>query len=348
MAVKVSYKHGTKQTYLSLAERSPYSLYWCTDTKELFKGDDLYSDGVRTVESYVRLPAFEIAADGILYVCKDSGNGYVLNDTRDGWMQVIYSVDNETIGISENGFIVVKKVPIAAVDGLEARLSSIEQSIVSGAPIATTNVAGIVKASDEISVAEDGAMSVVAIPQSKVDGLEDRLSDIEAASVGGVHYKGSVPTFEDLPQDPSQGDLYEIEADNSEWCWNGEEWFEYGSASGLKPIARCDIDEAQFEISEDVLSIKSVDSSIVTYGEQSVQQALDDTIASITWEDMDGPTTSVDVAGGESVSEALQNIADGGVIAMSDGEVNEPINIDKGVSVKGANAGIPQNFKQEV
>lgn len=348
MAVKVAYKHGTKQTYLGLTERSPYALYWCTDTRELFKGDDLYSDGVRMVDSYTALPAFEIAADGILYVCKDSGNGYVLNESRDGWVHVIHSVDNETIGINENGFIAVKKVQISAIDGLEDRLTSIEQSVVSGAPIATTDVAGIVKASEEVAVAEDGAMSIVSIPQTKVDGLVARLENIEAAAVGGVHYKGSVPTFEDLPEDPTQGDLYEIETDNSEWCWNGEEWFEYGNTSGLKPIARCDINEAQFEISDDVLNIKSVDSAIVTYGEQSIKQALDDTIASITWEDMDGPTTPVDVAGGASVADALQNIADGGVIAMSDGEVSEALNIDKSVSVKGANAGIPQNFKQEV
>lgn len=348
MAVKVAYKHGTKQTYLSLTERSPYALYWCTDTKELFKGDDLYSDGVRIVESYAGLPAFEIAADGILYVCKDTGNGYVLNDTRDGWMQVIYSADNETIGINEDGFIAVKKIPIATVDGLEDRLTNIEQSVVAGAPIATNDTAGIVKASEEIAVAEDGTMSLVSIPQSKVSGLEERLNNIEAAAVGGVHYKGSVQTFEDLPEDPEQGDLYEVKSDNSEWCWNGEEWFEYGSASGLKPIARCDINEEQFEIAEDVLNIKSVDSSIVTYGEQSIKQALDDTIASITWEDMDGPTTTIDISGETSVSEVLQSIADGGVIAMSDGEVSEVLNIDKSVSVKGTNAGIPQNFKQEV
>ena len=47
MAVKVRYKQGTKQQYLALPERLSNALYWCTDTRELFKGDQLYSDGVR-------------------------------------------------------------------------------------------------------------------------------------------------------------------------------------------------------------------------------------------------------------------------------------------------------------
>lgn len=287
MAVKVLYKHGTKQTYLGLAERSPNALYWCTDTKELFKGDDLYSDGVRLVESYAGLPAFETAADGILYVCKDNGNGYVLDEARSAWIQVIFAVDNETIEVNENGLIAVKQVPIGSVDGLETRLAAIEGSVVAGAPIASNETAGIVKASAEVAVAEDGAMSIVSITQSKVDGLESRLDSIEAAAVGGVHYKGSVPTFDNLPIDATQGDLYEVEEDGSEWCWNGEEWFEYGSASGLKPIARCDINEQQFEISGSVLNIKAVDSNIVLYGEQSVKKTIDDIVATITWEDMD-------------------------------------------------------------
>lgn len=348
MAVKVLYKHGTKQTYLNLAERSPNALYWCTDTKELFKGDDLYSDGVRLVESYAGLPAFEFAADGILYVCKDTGNGYVLNEARNKWVQVIYAVDDETVEINENGFIAVKQIPITSVTGLEGRLTSIEQSVIAGAPIATAETAGIVKASDEIAVAEDGTMSIAAIPQSKVDGLETRLSSIEAAAVGGVHYKGSVPTFNDLPEDAKQGDLYEVEADNSEWCWNGEKWFEYGNTAGLKPVARCDINEDQFEITDDVLNIKAVDSGIVTYDDKNVKDAIDDIMLAITWEDMDGPTTPVDISGGSSVAEALLNADDGAVLVMSAGEVDEALSIDKSVSVKGTNAGIPQNFKQEV
>lgn len=152
--------------------------------------------------------------------------------------------------------------------------------------IATAENAGIVKLSDEVSAGEDGALTIVSIPQSKVSGLETRLTNIESAAVGGVHYKGSVDTYDDLPPDAAQGDLYEVTEDNSEWCWNGTEWFEYGSTSGLKPVARADVNEAQFQISDNVLSIIDLNANLVTYGSTKLDAALDDINAAITWEDM--------------------------------------------------------------
>lgn len=132
--------------------------------------------------------------------------------------------------------IAVKAIPLTSVTGLEEKFVEVEQQIVeSRNPIATTSEAGIVKASDEIAVAADGTMSVVAVPIVKITDLEDRLTNIEQLLVGGVHYKGSVTTVEELPADAKQGDLYEISADGSEWCFNGEQWFEYGTTH-FKPV----------------------------------------------------------------------------------------------------------------
>ena len=98
-------------------------------------------------------------------------------------------------------------------------------------PVATTEIAGKVKASEEIAVAEDGTMSLVAVPLTKVTGLETRLEAIEQAAVGGIHYRGTVSTYEDLPtENLKQGDLYEVSSTGKEYCWNGESWFEYGSS----------------------------------------------------------------------------------------------------------------------
>lgn len=222
MAVKVSYKQGTKATYLGLLERNPYSLYFCTDTKELFKGEDLYTDGIRIVKSYESLPQFLFAADGILYFCEDTGCGYVLNEDRNEWIPVVHGVDNETITLNENGLLSIKEVPVESVIGLAERLTEIEQKI----PV------GLI-GSEEIKVAEDGTLSIGEVEQVKIVGLEDRLHNIEQSIVGGVRYRGAVETFEDLPTDASTGDLYEVYADNSEWCWNGEKWFEYGNTTEI-------------------------------------------------------------------------------------------------------------------
>lgn len=103
----VSYKQGTKAQYLGLVSRDPYALYWCTDTKELFKGDDLYTDGLRVVNNKASLPSFEIAAEGKVYFCADTGSAFVLNSTRDNWVQVLAGVDGTTIRINESGLLEV-------------------------------------------------------------------------------------------------------------------------------------------------------------------------------------------------------------------------------------------------
>ena len=103
----VSYKQGTKAQYLGLVSRDPYALYWCTDTKELFKGDDLYTDGLRVVSNKASLPSFEVAAEGKVYFCSDTGSAFVLNTTRNDWIQVLAGVDGTTIRINESGLLEV-------------------------------------------------------------------------------------------------------------------------------------------------------------------------------------------------------------------------------------------------
>lgn len=343
MATKVLYKQGTKKTYLSLLERLPNALYFCTDTKELFRGDDLLSDGVRLVATYSELPSFEHAADGILYVCKDSGCGYVLNDTRDSWVIVVRGVDGKTIGISDDGLLAVKSVPIEFVTGLESRLVAVEKAVVAGAPIATNKVPGIVKPGDEFSVADDGSMAITAIPQSKVSGLEKRLSDLEQAQVGGVHYKGSVPTIDALPKDPACGDLYEVTEDNSEWCWNGEKWFEYGKTTNLSPIATANVNERQFKIEDQTLSIINVDSGLVTHRNRSMRDVIDEISKSLVWEDM---SEEYDPAV-QSAEAVVSSAKDGDIVGFSAGDV-KAFTLDKSMTIKGAASGLPQNFAQEV
>lgn len=184
---KVLYKQGTKATYLGLLERNPSALYFCTDTKELFKGDELYSDGLRIVASRDMLPDFMNAADGVLYFCADTGCGYVLSPNRDEWILVVHGVDEQTIGYTSSGLLYVKAVSIETVVGLEQRLTNIEErlvnadSAVDSFPIATNERTGVVKGSAEIEIAEDGTMSITAIAQNKVFGLEERLMQIEQA-----------------------------------------------------------------------------------------------------------------------------------------------------------------------
>lgn len=127
---RVKYAYGKKDSYINkVTVKDDMTLYFCTDTHELFKGENLYSDGLRLADTYKDLPEFKLAADGTLYFCKDNGCGYVLNETRDGWIPVIHGVDNETIEVNDNGLLAVKSVEIERVNGLKDTLDNIEKHI---------------------------------------------------------------------------------------------------------------------------------------------------------------------------------------------------------------------------
>lgn len=335
MAVKVLYKKGLKETYLGLKERSANALYFCTDSKELYKGDDLYTDGLRIVDSYEALPVLTAAADGKLYFCEDTGNGYVLNAARDGWTAVFYGFDGETIGLNGNGLLSVKAVPIGSVTGLADELERIEKEV----------VAGGVKPGPEFELGEDGSLELKAVEISKITGLEERLTAIEQAAVGGVHYKGSVATVEVLPKDAKQGDLYEVKEDNSEWCWNGEQWFEYGStkAVDLKPIATADLNESQFSIDDGMLNIIGLDSDKVLHRGKSLMDLLDEMNKSMMWEDM-----AVEVESFDNAANVLAQADEGDVVKMPSGTLDGGLTLTKSVKLTGASAGLAQNFAQEV
>lgn len=87
-----------------------------------------------------------------------------------------------------------------------------------------------------ITVNSDGLFATV-----DLQPIEQRLTEVEKQAVGGIRYKGSVPTVEDLPVDAVQGDMYEVVVDGSEWAFNGEKWFEYGT-SHFVPVAGAGID----------------------------------------------------------------------------------------------------------
>ena len=72
------------------------ALDFCTDSGALYRGNQLLSDGARIVGSYSDLPDFNVAADGIIYYVLDTRNGYLLNQTKDGWISIMNANSEET------------------------------------------------------------------------------------------------------------------------------------------------------------------------------------------------------------------------------------------------------------
>lgn len=126
-----------------------------------------------------------------------------------------------------------------------------------------------------IAVKDDGLfVAVDPVLIEDVVGLKDKLEAIEKSMVGGIRYKGSVPTVADLPSEAVQGDLYEVTEDNSEWCFNGEKWFEYGKTNSFTPVAGDGI-----SIVDGTIAIKLADN---THGLTAVDGALSLVLASKT------------------------------------------------------------------
>ena len=74
--MNVRFFTGSKQQYLALEKHSSHALYFCADTRELFWGDLLLSDGIRVVKTVADLPSAEFIADGIIYYATDVREGY--------------------------------------------------------------------------------------------------------------------------------------------------------------------------------------------------------------------------------------------------------------------------------
>ena len=119
-----------------------------------------------------------------------------------------------------------------------------------------------------LSIKDDGLF----VPAVDLTGVEDRLTVVEGNIIklqddiiGGIRYKGAVETTDDLPTDAKQGDLYEVTDDGSEWCYNGEEWFEYGSAH-FTPVAGNGVqingNEIAVKIAEDAHGLVAVDGGL--------------------------------------------------------------------------------------
>jgi hypothetical protein len=194
----VLFKVGTRAQFDAIITKSETTLYWLSDTQELYKGDVLFGKGALVSETAAGLLSAEdykklkelIATGGAVELTPVNGS-IVIEDKKIG--VGLSAVDGNILSIKEDGlFATVDLKPI------EGRLTKVE-----------------------------GDLATV---EGRLDPVEQDIEDLKQSLVGGIRYMGSVPTYDDLPTNAKQGDLYEVSADGSEWCFNGNEWFEYGTS----------------------------------------------------------------------------------------------------------------------
>lgn len=89
------------------ATRSADSFYLCTDSRELFFGDDLYTEAVR----FYTGTKPDAPAQGVLYIDEDTGAGDIWNGT--GWKPVFTAIVTKTVATSIGAAASDSEVPTA-------------------------------------------------------------------------------------------------------------------------------------------------------------------------------------------------------------------------------------------
>ena len=186
-----------KSTFDNLETKDSLALYWIEQTQELYKGNILFGTGAFASETAAGL----LSAEDYKKLQELINAGAAINLTP---------VD---------GSIVIEDKKIGV------KLSAVEGNML------TLKEDGLFVSVDTKPI--ENRLTAV---EGRMDKVEQDIADIKESIVGGIHYKGSVPTYDDLPVDAKQGDLYEVYSDGSEWCFNGNEWFEYGT-SHFVPVA---------------------------------------------------------------------------------------------------------------
>jgi hypothetical protein len=211
MSQNVIFKIGTSSQYSALATKNENTLYWLSDTQELYKGEVLFgkgafasetASGLLSAEDYKQLKAL-ITSAGSCSLSPVDGS-IVIKDNKIG--VGLSAVEGNILKLETDGLF-------ASVD-----LTQIEGSL--------ANV-------DERLTAVDGKLITV---ETNLGLVKQDIVDIKESIVGGIRYKGPVATRNDLPTDAQVGDLYEITDEGAEVCWNGEGWFDYGT-SHFVPVA---------------------------------------------------------------------------------------------------------------
>lgn len=132
----VRFYAGTKEQYLNLASHNPLALYFCDDTRELYKGDICLSDGVRIVPTRADLPECSCAADGIVYFIAETKSGFMVSPDRTEWLQTIYAPVTDAYSIPEEEMYTTVTT-VGAVRDIEEKIYKRIEEIASGGTTTT-------------------------------------------------------------------------------------------------------------------------------------------------------------------------------------------------------------------
>jgi hypothetical protein len=170
----VRFVRTTKEKQINREVYDQNALYFCRDSREFYRADQLLTDGVRLVASYDMLPEFNVAADGILYFVENTKNGYVLNTMRNGWLQVVYAPIAGLESIPEGSTIATTEMVLEVKEEILNAFYTKEQidAMGLGSPVESILFAGVEmdKAEGVFSIDKDTALNALGISVPEGEG----------------------------------------------------------------------------------------------------------------------------------------------------------------------------------
>lgn len=160
----VRFVRTTKEKQINRGTYDSNALYFCLDSREMYRGEQLLTDGVRVVEA---LPEVHVAADGILYFVAETKNGYVLNAARDGWLQVVYAPIKGLESIPEGSTIATTETVLEVKEEILTNVYTKEQidAMGLGGGVESITFAGVemTNTNGAYSIEKDAALNALGI-----------------------------------------------------------------------------------------------------------------------------------------------------------------------------------------
>lgn len=181
-------------------------------------------------------------------------------------------------------------------------------------------------------------------------------------SEGAMHFKGTVATKADLPADAKTGDIYQVEADNNLYIWNGTGWDDFHAVDLSNYVTNDKMNEAIDSAIKDVKAEINAEVGIPDGntlertedgklrlvgidGAKEGQVPIKNVEGGITWADAievikiygdseESGGATIDGVAYDNVSDAINAANNGDTVKLDNGLANgEVLNIDKELTI---------------
>lgn len=222
---EISYRQGTASEYKSLQTKDPSSIYFLTDTHQIYVGDVEYTKSALTISSKPNVD--DAGEEGRFYACTQDQSSYVYVGGR--WI-CIYDPSAKVVKtINQGEGISLSPNPITAQ-------GTVSHAIPSGA-------CAIIPSSATTKVNLGESFTVKDVKTDKfghVVGTVDRKITMPTAEELGTvfKFKGTVADQSKLPASGNLvGDVYYAAKDSSEFVYLQSGWEKLGPIVGMSGLA---------------------------------------------------------------------------------------------------------------